>query len=199
MNKIQSYAHTAARSGPESTAGPPPPAHGGDRSGPRVVRRPAAAGPGRRSKQAPSRPPARPRRPTAAIEAGPESSAVPPPPAHGGDRSRPRVVRRPAAAGPRRRGPSCPLAPSSRCWSLGGSAPHDHWPHPPRPQLRSQTAHHLRFLDSLTYAKLILERFYFFLPCPRHFFFFSELLGSCFLFGRRLTLPRGFAPPCPAP
>ena len=30
MNKIQSYAHMAARSGPESSAGPPPPAHGGE-------------------------------------------------------------------------------------------------------------------------------------------------------------------------
>ena len=55
-----------ATAGPESSAGPPPPAHSGDRSGARVVS-----------------PPARRRRPTAAIEAGSVPSAGPPPPRGG--------------------------------------------------------------------------------------------------------------------
>ena len=54
-------------------------------SGARVFRRPAAAGPQRRSKRGPSR-----------------QSACPPPPAHSGDRIRVRAVSRPAAAAGRR-------------------------------------------------------------------------------------------------
>ena len=70
----------AIEAGSESSSGPgplPPPAHGGDRGGVRVVLRPqAAAGPRWRSRRGPSRPPARCRRqPTAAIEARSESSS----------------------------------------------------------------------------------------------------------------------------
>jgi hypothetical protein len=91
------------RAGPESSAGTQQQAHGGDRGRTQVDRRPAAAGPPRRSRRGPSSPPVRRRRPTSAIEAGPKSSAGPPSPAHVCDRGGARVVRRPADAGPRRR------------------------------------------------------------------------------------------------
>jgi hypothetical protein len=94
--------------GSESTAGPLSPAHGRGQQSTRG------------NAKGPSRPPARcRRRPTAAIEAGSESSSGPgplPPPAHGGDRGGVRVVLRPqAAAGPRWRSRRGPSRPPARC------------------------------------------------------------------------------------